>query len=91
MNRKLRQFIKRIDDARKPQWELERLMANDKEFAQFTDYMLQVIGFRPNTEESTEQSGSLRQFNEELQDVDAMSDNDKFKNLLKKMLINSGL
>ena len=93
MNRKFRQIIRRIDDARKPQRELERVMANDKEFAQFINYMLQVIGFRPH---STDEHGAdleqnaLGKYDPVQEDVDAMNDNDKFKYLLRQMLTNEG-
>ena len=93
MNRKFRQIIQRIDDARRPQQELERVMGNDQEFAQFVDYMLRVIGFRPNTTDNADgtEESVLQSHYEEQEDLDGMNDNDKFKYLLRKMLIRQGM
>eukprot|EP00483_Globobulimina_turgida_P009012 UN09030 len=79
MNRRLRQIIESIDDSRRPQNRLETLMKNDKDFAEFVDCMLKVIGFRPNVENKDKnEQNALDKYYEENVDLDAMNDNDKF-------------
>jgi len=90
-NKRWRQIIESIDDSKQPQSKLEEVMSNDPEFAQFVDYMLRVIGFRANVQQHSynkkyDQSQKER-VHVPVQDanLDAMSNNDKFKCLVKEM------
>ena len=87
MNRRLRQIIESIDDSKLPQQKLEALISNDPEFRQFVDYMLKLIGFRPNIEnKNNKDDDDLSKYYDQDADLDAMNDNDKFKYLLRQML-----
>lgn len=92
MNHKLRSIIESIDDSKRPQKKLEAMMANNQEFAQFIDYMLKVIGFRSNVNQNRnntdqDEDDDLSKFNQGYVNLDAMNENDKFKYLLREMLV----
>eukprot|EP01084_Bolivina_argentea_P147935 258764_1 len=93
MNKRLREIIESIDDSKRPQNKLESIMSNDKQFAQFVNYMLNVIGFRPNvySEDNQNLQNTLDKYYEQDINLDSMNGNEKFKYLMRKMLIKHGV